>query len=125
MQSSDIKKRPRFAEVITHSFFNHEFVNIYTFLNELPLKTESEKGKFFSTLIEKLKTFPEDVVAENLGELLLSRLVLLDYTARKEVLPILLCPRGKCFNVFLFNHKTSKILGLLHYYKGRLQDTQL
>lgn len=94
MQAKDINKRPRLNDVINHAFFNHEFVNIYSFLNDLPLKTETEKNQFFSNLIEKLQLFPEEIVAEKLGGLLLSRMVLLDSTARKVVLPILLRPKG-------------------------------
>lgn len=42
-----------------------------------------------------LKAFPEDVVAEQLGRSLLSRIVLLDQTAQVKFLPYVLKPRGK------------------------------
>lgn len=45
----------------------------------------------------QLRTFPENIVAEQLGRLLLSRMVLLDATAQEKLLPFILKPRGKEF----------------------------
>lgn len=43
--------------------------------------------------MEQLRAFPEKVVAEQLGKLLLSRLVLLDSTAQSKLLPFVLKPK--------------------------------
>ena len=50
---------------------------------------------FCRLLVQQLKEFPEKIVAEQLGRLLLSRMVLLDYTAQKKLLPFVLKPKGK------------------------------
>lgn len=39
--------------------------------------------------------FPENIIAEQLGRLLLSRMVLLDTTAQEQLLPFILKPKGK------------------------------
>ncbi|XP_011500632.1 PREDICTED: protein-associating with the carboxyl-terminal domain of ezrin [Ceratosolen solmsi marchali] len=79
--------------LVHHPFFNHNFMNIYAFLTELPLKNENEKEEFFSKLVSQLQNFPEKIVAEQLGKLLLSRMVLLDATAQTKFLPIILKPK--------------------------------
>lgn len=45
-------------------------------------------------LVPQLQNFPENIVAEQLGKLLLSRIVLLDQTAQTKLLPIILKPKG-------------------------------
>lgn len=50
---------------------------------------------YYRTLIKKLKMFPENIIAEQLGRLLLSRMVLLDITAQEQLLPFILKPKGK------------------------------
>lgn len=60
---------------------------------ELPLKLDDEKSEFFTNLPQKLSSFKEVTVASQLGGLLLSRLVFLNKTAQKELLPLVLCPR--------------------------------
>lgn len=44
-------------ELASHSFFNHEFINIYTFLVELPAKSEEEKSAFFEYVWSKKSLF--------------------------------------------------------------------
>lgn len=88
------------SEVLKDNFFNHEFISIYKFLNFLPLKSEDERSNFFSSILDNLKCFDEETVAKQLGGLLLSRLTLLDTTARRDVLPFILKPRnGNYFNI--------------------------
>lgn len=77
-------------QLIFHPFFTHRFVAIYTFLVELPLKTEIEKTEFFKTLADELTLFPEDLIAKQLTTLLLSRLVILNRTAQDDLLPRML-----------------------------------
>lgn len=50
---------------------------------------------FCRNLVGQLKSFPEKVVAEQLGKLLLSRMVLLDSTAQVKLLPFVLSPKRK------------------------------
>lgn len=87
------QKRPRLSAVLQHPYFNHEFIIIHSFLNELPLKNASEKLDFFTSLIDRLRVFDEFNVAVQLGDLLLSRMVLLDPTAQLHVIPHLLSTR--------------------------------
>lgn len=94
LQNSDPSKRPNLSEVLRDNFFNHEFISIYKFLNFLPFKSEDERCNFFSSILDNLKCFDEETVAKQLGGLLLSRLTLLDTTARRDVLPFILKPKN-------------------------------
>ncbi|KAL2742673.1 protein-associating with the carboxyl-terminal domain of ezrin isoform X1 [Vespula maculifrons] len=95
LQSSDASLRCKLSTVLQHPFFTHDFIKIHGFLEELPLKTNEEKEVFFTNLVNDLKAFPEDVVAEQLGRSLLSRIVLLDQTAQVKFLPYVLKPRDE------------------------------
>ncbi|KAG7197755.1 hypothetical protein KM043_001579 [Ampulex compressa] len=95
LQNADALLRSKLADVLQHSFFTHDFIRIHAFLEELPLKDNIDKETFFTNLAAQLRTFPEDIVAEQLGRLLLSRMVLLDYTAQKKLLPLVLKPKDQ------------------------------
>lgn len=97
----DVNLRPKLVDILENPFFNHDFIKIYSFLTELPLKSDTEKAEFFSSLPEKLRSFNEIAVASELGGLLLSRLVLLNKMAQKTLLPLVLCPRQGCKSVAL------------------------
>lgn len=86
--------RPALSSLLTHDFFSHDFIRVYSFLVELPVKTEEEKKPFFSCLLDQLLTFPETLVAKQLSSLLLARLVLLDSVAQECLLPKILHPRS-------------------------------
>lgn len=45
--------------------------------------------------------YPEAVVAEQLGRVLLSRMVLLDNTAQVKLLPFIFKPKGKIYLAFV------------------------
>ncbi|KAL0850410.1 hypothetical protein ABMA28_012223 [Loxostege sticticalis] len=94
LQHQDPEFRPKLAEVLQHDFFSHEFISIYKFLNFLPLKTEEEKCQFFTNILNTLKCYDEETVAKQLSGLLLSRLTMLDNTARKDVIPFILKPKN-------------------------------
>lgn len=94
LQNINVNLRPKLVDLLFNPFFNHDFIKIYSFLTELPLKTDEEKTEFFSLLPEKLRLFNEVAVASQLAALLLSRLVLLNKTAQKTLLPLILCPGG-------------------------------
>ncbi|KAJ6646093.1 Protein-associating with the carboxyl-terminal domain of ezrin [Pseudolycoriella hygida] len=100
--------RPRLSAVLLHPFFNHEFVLIHSFLTELPLKSQQEKQQFFTSLVDRLREFDEETVAIQLIDLLLSRLVLLDPTARQHVTPFILRPKSDELSPELFNGQTYK-----------------
>lgn len=85
--------RPLLSAVLLHNFFNHDFVVIHSFLAELPLKSQQSKVEFFKSLTGKLKQFDENVIGTQLGDLLLSRLVLLEQSAQCHLLPTLLKPQ--------------------------------
>lgn len=93
LQHSDPCQRSELSSLLRHPFFTHDFMRIHAFLEELPLKNNQEKEIFFGTLITQLRTFPENIVAEQLGRLLLSRMVLLDTNAQEKLLPFVLKPR--------------------------------
>lgn len=95
LQNPDSCLRSTLRDVLQHSFFTHEFIRIYAFLEDLPLKTESEREEFFTKLKQQLQMYPEAVVAEQLGRVLLSRMVLLDSTAQVKLLPFIFKPKDK------------------------------
>lgn len=111
LQNPDFQLRQELSAVLRHTFFTHDFMQIQAFLEELPLKYDTEKETFFENLVIQLKAFPENVVAEQLGRLLLSRIVLLDSTAQKKLLPFVLKPRDEKDDVetSLFTIPTFKI----------------
>nr|CAI5828103.1 unnamed protein product [Callosobruchus analis] len=90
LQNVDIAQRPTFKAILEHNFFSHDFITIHNFLVELPLKSDSDKSQFFQQLVERLNCFDKTLVASLLSGLLLSRLVLLNATAQKKLLPYLL-----------------------------------
>ncbi|KAL6255924.1 hypothetical protein P5V15_013164 [Pogonomyrmex californicus] len=95
LQNSDACLRSRLLNVLQHSFFTHEFIRIHAFLEELPLKTDVEREEFFTKLRQQLQMYPEAVVAEQLGRVLLSRIVLLDSTAQVKLLPFIFKPKDE------------------------------
>ncbi|CAL7948095.1 unnamed protein product [Xylocopa violacea] len=111
LQNPDPTLRSELSHVLQHPFFTHDFMRIYAFLDELPLKSNQEKEIFFGTLITQLRTFPENIVAEQLGRLLLSRMVLLDTTAQEQLLPFILKPKenDNGTNGNLFTISTFKV----------------
>ncbi|KOC65908.1 Protein-associating with the carboxyl-terminal domain of ezrin [Habropoda laboriosa] len=111
LQNPDPCLRSKLSHVLQHPFFTHDFMRIYAFLEELPLKNNQEKEIFFGSLITQLRTFPENIVAEQFGRLLLSRMVLLDATAQEKLLPFVLEPKdGKDnININLFSISTFKV----------------
>lgn len=109
LQNADPTLRTKLSSVLVHPFFTHEFIRIHSFLMELPLKNEAEKQDFFSNLVIQLNKFPEKIVAEQLGGLLLSRMVLLDSTAQSKLLPFVLTPKEEnTESDYLFSLSTFK-----------------
>ncbi|XP_068628331.1 protein-associating with the carboxyl-terminal domain of ezrin isoform X3 [Battus philenor] len=94
LQNNNPSLRPDLSKILQHSFFNHEFISIYKFLNFLAIKKEDDKSQFFTNILKKLKCFDEETVAKQLSGLLLSRLTLLDSTARRDVIPYILKPKN-------------------------------
>lgn len=94
LQHINPEKRPNLSQVLQHDFFNHDFITIYKFLNFLPLKNEEEKQRFFSNILDNLRCFDEETVAKQFSGLFLSRVTMLDNTARKDVIPYIFEPRN-------------------------------
>lgn len=89
-------ERPSLADIQQHPFFLHDFIAVQSFLvEELPLKSISERAQFFASLVERLRRFDERDVAAQLTDLLLSRMVLTDPTAQRCVVPQLLTPNHR------------------------------
>lgn len=48
---------PQFLQqLFKHPFFTHQFITVYSFLIELPLKSETEKAEFFMYVFNELKS---------------------------------------------------------------------
>jgi len=111
MMNKDGSKRPTLETVLQHQYFNHNYLQIVAFLKDLPLRSPDERRVFFSDIIQKLKTIPENLIGLQLIPLILSRYVLMDATARwdqiyknlpnisfnflkirSEIVPHVLCP---------------------------------
>lgn len=88
--------RPTLSAILLHPYFNQDFVTIHSFLSELPLKSLQEKQSFFTSLVDRLRAFDEAIVASELINLILSRMVVLDDTAKMCVIPFVLRPRTEC-----------------------------
>lgn len=85
--------RPSLREIQDHVVFQDKFIDIIEFLRHLPLKSKSDKDSFFSDLLPKLfEVQDEQVIGQHMLPLLLSRVVLLDATAVRDVIPSLLTP---------------------------------
>lgn len=97
LQNSNPANRPNLSEILKHNFFNHDFISIYKFLNFLPIKREEDKCQFFSNILNSLKCYDEETVAKQFSGLLLSRVTLLDSTARKNVIPYILKPKNGAY----------------------------
>ncbi|XP_017061201.1 protein-associating with the carboxyl-terminal domain of ezrin [Drosophila ficusphila] len=87
LKHQNTKLRPRLSAILLHPYFNHEFILIHSFLFELPLKSVQERQHFFRSLIQRLRSFDEEVVASQLASDLVSRMVLLDSSAQQFVIP--------------------------------------
>lgn len=107
LKHADTGMRPSLQAVLLHPYFNHDFIQIHSYLTELPLKNSSSKEDFFTHLTERLREFDEEVVATQLGCLLLSRIVLLDPTSKICFIPNFLRPHSESFDG-LFSAETFK-----------------
>lgn len=96
LRNANAKNRPSLSAILQHSYFNQDFILIHSFLSELPLKTPIEKQTFFTSLLDRLREFDESVIGTELIDLIFSRIVLLDDTAKLCVLPFILQPRKDC-----------------------------
>lgn len=96
LRNADPNSRPSLSAILQHPYFNQDFILIHSFLSELPLKNQLEKQSFFTSLVDRLRQFDETVIANELIDMILSRLVLLDETAKLCVLPFVLQPRIDC-----------------------------
>lgn len=94
LRNADPKCRPSLSAILQHSYFNQDFMLVHSFLSELPLKNQIEKQTFFTGLVERLRAFDESVIGSELIDLVLSRIVLLDETAKLCVLPFVLQPHN-------------------------------
>lgn len=95
LRNANVDQRPCLSTILQHSYFNQDFITIHTFLSELPLKCAAEKQPFFTGLIERLRAFDETIVATELVDLLFSRILLLDDTAKLTTIPFLMQPDSK------------------------------
>uniref|UniRef100_A0A1A9UWV1 Phosphatase 2A Regulatory Subunit A helical domain-containing protein n=1 Tax=Glossina austeni TaxID=7395 RepID=A0A1A9UWV1_GLOAU len=117
--------RPKLSAVLLHPYFNHEFVLIHAFLFELPLKNNHEKQDFFTTLIDRLRYFDEELVGFQFAGDLLSRMVLLDPTAQLCVTPYVLRTKND-YSSALFSASTYSTYLMFHILKMfRLRDAQI
>lgn len=92
MMNKEGSKRPTLETVLQHPYFNHNYLQIVAFLKDLPLRSLDERAVFFRDVIQKLQTIPENLIGLQLIPLILSRYVLMDATARSEIIPHVLCP---------------------------------
>lgn len=102
LKHTNVTMRPKLSAILLHPLFNHDFILIHSFLTELPLKSPQAKMEFFTGLADRLRTFDPETVAEQMGSLLLSRIVLLDTTAQLCVTPFILRPKTDDLSSGLF-----------------------
>nr|XP_019543635.2 protein-associating with the carboxyl-terminal domain of ezrin-like [Aedes albopictus] len=102
LKHANVSMRPKLSAILLHPLFNHDFILIHSFLTELPLKSPQAKMEFFTGLVDRLRTFDPETVAEQMGSLLLSRIVLLDTTAQLCVTPYIMRPKADDLSSGLF-----------------------
>lgn len=95
LKNSRAELRPSMSGILSHPYFNNDFVYIHSFLDEILLKTQSDKQNFFTSLVDRLRKFDEVIVAKGLIDLILSRIVVLDETAKFCVIPYVLRPNDE------------------------------
>ncbi|XP_055541893.1 protein-associating with the carboxyl-terminal domain of ezrin isoform X2 [Wyeomyia smithii] len=105
LKHANVSMRPKLSAILLHPLFNHDFILIHSFLTELPLKSPQAKQEFFTGLADRLRLFDPETVAEQMGSLLLSRIVLLDTTAQLCVTPFILRPKTDDLSAALFAAK--------------------
>lgn len=110
LKHAEVEMRPTLQAILLHPYFNHNFVQIHSYLLELPLKSALSKQEFFTNLTERLKEFDESIVGAQLTNLLLSRMVLLDPTAKNCFIPNFLRPRTENFDAILGLESFKKYL---------------
>lgn len=118
--------RPQFSSLLLHPFFNHDIIMLHSFLSDLPIKSNKEKTEFFKKLHGVLMSLDEQDIATHLGELLISRMVLLDLTAQEFLLPYLFNPKTKTNPDGLFTEPVFKSIiapKLLNVF--RVRDLQI
>lgn len=125
LKHKNTQMRPKLSAVLLHPYFNHEFVLIHAFLFELPLKNNNEKQDFFTSLIDRLRYFDEEVVGAQFAGDLLSRMVLLDTTAQLCVTPYVLRTKTDHSSALFSGSTYCKYL-MPHILKMfRLRDAQI
>ncbi|ENN71125.1 protein-associating with the carboxyl-terminal domain of ezrin [Dendroctonus ponderosae] len=125
VQELSIMQRPKPRDLLEHDFFKHKFIQIHSFLVELPMKSNAQKSEFFTQLKADLEGLDEEMVASQLGGLLVSRMVLMHQAARDFLLPYILVPKksenGALFSLELFKrHIAPKLLNIF-----RVRDVQI
>ncbi|XP_013088434.2 protein-associating with the carboxyl-terminal domain of ezrin-like [Biomphalaria glabrata] len=92
--SLEPSSRPKVSELLKMSVFSLDLIDILCFLKHITIKSDAEKKEFFSTLLPRLQSLSETVLARRLVMPLLARFVLLNEWAEKLVLPDLLVPKN-------------------------------
>jgi len=95
MISPELTEVPTAAEILTQPLLSNPLVLTLKFVEEITLKTETEKQEFFSSLTGRLRELPEIVIAKMLVRPLLRRFVVQEELAYRKVLPCLLTPKSK------------------------------
>uniref|UniRef100_A0A6A7G3P8 Protein-associating with the carboxyl-terminal domain of ezrin n=1 Tax=Hirondellea gigas TaxID=1518452 RepID=A0A6A7G3P8_9CRUS len=91
-QQSEWSKRPRFARLYSHAFFQHSFLQLQHNLSTLIIMDDAQRDAFLGGLVSSLREYPEEVVATSFSATLLARHVLLVPGAARAILPYVLCP---------------------------------
>uniref|UniRef100_T1IR13 Protein kinase domain-containing protein n=1 Tax=Strigamia maritima TaxID=126957 RepID=T1IR13_STRMM len=86
-------QRPTCAELKNDLIFKNDFLDMRLFLQNLVLKSETEKSQFFRSLVSRLKKLHRELIAHHLSTLLLCRFVFMDSTAAECFLPYVLKPQ--------------------------------
>ncbi|XP_006821787.1 protein-associating with the carboxyl-terminal domain of ezrin-like, partial [Saccoglossus kowalevskii] len=90
----DPTQRPKLKTLLCNKLFKNDFLQIINFLNNITIKSESEKTLFFKSLVPKLLELPSSLVAARLVPKLLTRFVMADFDAVEYVFPHLFTPNS-------------------------------
>eukprot|EP00088_Acartia_fossae_P006097 TRINITY_DN12788_c0_g1_i1.p1 TRINITY_DN12788_c0_g1~~TRINITY_DN12788_c0_g1_i1.p1 ORF type:complete len:610 (+),score=118.10 TRINITY_DN12788_c0_g1_i1:39-1868(+) len=90
----DLSRRPSISQILAQPYFQQDYILILQYLKDLTLKSENDKEEFFSTIGDRLMSIPQQVLGQHFAKPLLSRYVMMDFTAREKLVPRILQPES-------------------------------
>ncbi|MFH4978104.1 hypothetical protein AB6A40_004813 [Gnathostoma spinigerum] len=95
LTSENPSVRGELSSFLENPAFSNDVTSIDNVLRTIHSQSDSEKDRFFSDLVDRLRLIPQEIVANQLVPVLLSRYVLLERRSHHFLLPTLLRPLSR------------------------------